>query len=246
MKLTSFINHCNLFIRSLIFSMVMCTAVFIYSFICILCAFFSLTIRYKVVTHFNHFIIKALKRICHVNYEIAGLENIPTNRAGIIMCKHQSIWETLLLPILFSKAAIILKRELLWVPFFGWGLATIKPIAINRNAKSAAMEQVIAQGKKCLAEKRFIIVFPEGTRIPAGKIGHYRLGGAKLALAANAPIIPIAHNAGYFWSKRTFLKRPGTIKVVIGPIIEPNNKTAETITSEVKKWIESTVMQLSP
>jgi 1-acyl-sn-glycerol-3-phosphate acyltransferase len=179
-----------------------------------------------------------------VNYQIDGLENIPKDRVAVILSKHQSTWETFYLPTLFNQAAIILKKELLWVPFFGWGLGITDPIAINRNDPKSAMDQIIQQGKKCLDTGRFILVFPEGTRIPPGKVGKYRLGGARLATATGYPVIPVAHNAGKHWKKRGFYKIPGTIQVIIGPLIETKDRTAEEVLNQAKNWIEDKMKNL--
>ena len=222
----------------------MSVSVFIYSFICVLAYPFPFRIRYKMIAEFVGMNIWFLKVICRVNYRIEGLENIPKDRVGIVLSKHQSTWETFLLPRLFRHSAIILKRELLWVPFFGWGLRLVDPIAINRSAKSNAMEQIIEKGKKALDSGRFIIIFPEGTRIPYGKVGNYRSGGARLAVATGYPVIPVAHNAGRYWSKRGILKYPGTIRVVIGAPIETKGRKHEEVLAEVKNWIESTVKKL--
>ena len=219
-------------------------AVFFYAFVCLAFAFAPIKYSYGAAVSYTRFALRMLKWICHVDYQIVGLENIPKDRSGVILCKHQSTWETFLLPGLFNQPAIILKRELLWVPFFGWGLATTRPIAINRSDKASAMEQIIKEGKKRLAEGRWILVFPEGTRIPPGKVGNYRLGGARLAVAAGCPVIPIAHNAGRFWRKRHFIKRPGTIQVVIGPIIETQGRKAEEVMREAKNWIEQTMLAI--
>lgn len=172
------------------------------------------------------------------------MENIPTNRSGVVLSKHQSTWETFFLQGLFYQSAIILKRELLWVPFFGWGLAIIDPIAINRSNTNNAMSQIITKGRKCLEAGRWILVFPEGTRIPYGQVGKYRVGGARLATATGYPVIPVAHNAGRFWPKRSFLKTPGTIHVVIGPLIETIDRSAEEVLAEAKNWIEGTMKKL--
>lgn len=245
MQKHSFLHTANLLIRSIIFTIVMWTYIFIQSFLSILSFPFPLRYRYGMITRFISFTILSLKVICKVNYKIEGLENIPKDRAGIILSKHQSTWETFLLPTLFKEPAIILKRELLWVPFFGWGLATVDPIAIDRSKKASAMEQIISKGKKCLAAGRWILIFPEGTRIPFGKIGKYRSGGARLAVATGAPIIPIAHDAGRLWPKRKFIKEPGTVHMVIGPLIETTNRKPEELTEEVKKWIEGTIQRIN-
>lgn len=242
----SFLHTTNLFLRSLLFSTISLATIFLYSFVCVICApFLSLKYRCALVRGYTGFTLWALKVICHVKYKIDGIENIPKDRAGVILSKHQSTWETFMIPNIFHEPAIILKRELLWVPFFGWGLATVDPIAINRSKTSSAMEQIIKKGKKCLEAGRWILIFPEGTRIAFGKVGHYRLGGARLAISTESPIIPIAHNAGKFWQKRKFIKQPGTIHMVIGPLMESKGKTAEQLTEEAKTWIEETIKQIN-
>jgi 1-acyl-sn-glycerol-3-phosphate acyltransferase len=240
----SFLYTINLYIRSFIFIVIALSSIIVQSFICILGSPFPLRYRYALVTAYVGFIIWLLKVICHVDYKIEGLENIPKDRAGVILSKHQSIWETYYLPTIFHEPAIILKRELLWLPFFGWGLATVNPIAINRGKRSSAMQQIITKGKKCLEEGRWILIFPEGTRIPVGKIGKYRLGGARLAVETGYPVIPVAHNAGRFWPRRQFIKYPGTVRMVIGPLIETKGRTPEEVMEQTKNWIEDTIARI--
>lgn len=187
---------------------------------------------------------KVLKKVCHLDYNILGAENIPLNQNGILMCKHQSIWETLFLPMLFDVPAAIAKRELAWIPFFGWGFSATDPIFINRQDKRGAIKQILKEGKIYLHQGRWIMIFPEGTRVAYGDIGQYKMGGARLAVETNYPILPIAHNAGRFWSKRKFIKQPGTITVVIGPLIESKNRTAEELLTLTKDWIESTMRSI--
>ena len=240
-------SHCqriSIVLRSLIFTVFMATFTFFYSFLCVAANVLPFRCRYAIIMAWNKIIVGALKIICRVDYKIEGLENIPKDRTGIILSKHQSSWETFMIPTLFPNAAIILKKELLWVPFFGWGLAIIDPIAINRKDSKNAMEQVISQGKKCLANGRWILVFPEGTRISAGQTGKYRLGGARLAHATHAPIVPVAHNAGRHWPKRGFIKKAGTITMVIGKPIETEGRTPEDINEEAMSWIEKTVKEI--
>jgi len=217
----------------------------LYSFVCILALPLPLSYRHYLIRHYLRLYLYVLKRVCHIDYQIEGLENIPKNRTGIILSKHQSTWETFFLPTIFHDPAIIIKKQLLWVPFFGWGLAVSNPIAIDRNKTSSAMQQIIEKGKKCLQAGRWVLIFPEGTRIPFGKIGKYHLGGARLAIAAGYPIIPIAHNAGYYWPKRKFIKQPGTIHIVIGPLIESKNRTPEELMELAKNWIENTVEKIN-
>src|SRR3990167_1686208 len=237
-------NHALLFFRSLLFSCFSIISILLYSFFCLVSWVLPVQQRIVPMLLFLKLHLFVLKKICHIDYEIKGLEHIPKDRCGVVMCKHQSTWETFLLPQLFPRFTIIVKRELFWVPFFGWGLASLNPIAINRKDKLTAMQQIILQGKKNLSEGRWVIVFPEGTRVAVGKIGHYRLGGAKLAVEANSFIIPVAHNAGYFWPRRKFIKKPGKIQVIIGPPILAQGRNPDEVLAQTKAWIEETVRQI--
>lgn len=233
-----------LFLRSLVFSVFSLSMIFFFSFLCLITFLFPLHMRFYLLRFFSKVYLNGLKWICGVNYQIEGLENIPTDRAGVILCKHQSAWETFFIPMYFNDVAAIAKRELAWIPFFGWGLAASQPILINRSNKASAMQQIINKGSQYLKQGRWIMVFPEGTRIPVGHVGKYHLGGARLAVATEAPVIPVAHNAGYFWPRRKFIKHPGTIRVVIGPVIESKGRTADEVMSLAKNWIETTVTRI--
>lgn len=231
----------ELFIRSLIFSIYSLTSMCLYSFLVVFAFFLPLSGRHRLIRIYLNAYVKMLEKICHISYQVEGLENIPANRVGVVLSKHQSAWETFFLPLVFHEPAIILKRELMWLPFFGWGLAASDPIAINRSDKSTAMQQILTKGKKCLDSGRWVLVFPEGTRVPYGQVGHYRLGGPRLAAATGYPVIPVAHNAGKFWPRRKFIKRPGVIKVVIGPAIETKGLEPEEVLKKTKGWIEETM-----
>lgn len=235
----------NLFFRSLIFSIFSLTSIIFYgSFFVLFTWPLSVKQRFFLIHYYVRFYFWALKCICHIDYKVIGLKNLPKNRTGIVMSKHQSTLETFLLPYLLKNPAIIVKRELLWLPFFGWGLALTDPIAIDRSNRSQAMNQLITKGTKCLNQHRWILVFPEGTRVAYGKIGNYKLGGARLAVATEHPILPIAHDAGRFWPRRKFIKHPGTVKIVIGPMIESKGKTPEEILAATKEWIEHTMQKI--
>ncbi|MBA2408909.1 MAG: 1-acyl-sn-glycerol-3-phosphate acyltransferase [Gammaproteobacteria bacterium] len=194
--------------------------------------------RYRLLTNWADLNLWFCARICRLKYRVEGLENIP-NRPSVIMAAHQSTWETLALQQLFAPLAWVIKRELLWIPFFGWGLALIAPIAINRRAGQMASQQLIDKGSARLAQGRWVVVFPQGTRVAFGERPAYKLGGARLAASANVPVIPVAHNAGRYWPRRQFLKYPGIITVRIGPAIQPYGKSPDRISAEVKRWIES-------
>lgn len=180
---------------------------------------------------------------CGLSHEVSGLENIP-DEAAIIMCKHQSAWETLALQLIFPPQVWILKRELLWIPIYGWGLAAMNPIAIDRSSKMRALKQIVRQGCERLQQGLWVVIFPEGTRVAPGEKGKYQPGGGMLAEKSNFPIVPIAHNSGYFWPKNSFRKWPGSIRMVIGPTINPQGKSASEITKQVEAWIESAVSEL--
>lgn len=185
-----------------------------------------------------------LSLICGLKYEITGWENLP-QRDAIILSKHQSTWETIALRgLLPPEQAWVLKRELLWIPLFGWALAAAEAIGIDRSSGRSAMRQVITKGTKRLKQGRLVIIFPEGTRVAPGERKRYGLGGALLAEKSGYPIVPIAHNAGVFWRRRGVQKYPGTIQLVIGPAIETKDKTANEINTLVEEWIESTVESL--
>lgn len=234
----------GLIIRSSIYVSLSAVTLILYSMF-LLCLFF-LPVRklHAIVRYYLTCNLKVLSWVCGINYVVEGLENIPKDRVGIVMSKHQSTWETFYLPLVFHAPAIIAKRELTWIPFFGWALALAGPIIINRQKKSSAMQQLITKGKESLADNRWIIIFPEGTRTAYGEVGNYRPGGARLAEGTGSFIIPVAHNAGKFWARRTFIKYPGTIYVKFGPPIESAGKTADQMMAETKDWIEGAVKEI--
>jgi len=186
----------------------------------------------------------ALNFFCKLDYEVKGIENIGEQNA-IVLCKHQSTWETIALHNIIPYGRWVYKRELLMIPFFGWALASTDPISINRGAGRAAVKQLITKGTKKLRQGKWIIMFPEGTRKRPGPSENYKIGGALLAADSGYPVLPIAHNAGEFWPKGQFIKMPGTIKVRVGPLIEAKGRDAKEILEETKTWIENTTKEIS-
>ena len=168
--------------------------------------------RYTVAHPFSVLNVALLKHLCGVDYVVEGQENIPEG-AAIIFSKHQSTWETMALQLIFPPQTFVIKRELMWVPFFGWGLTLLKPIAINRAAGRNAIKQIVRQGIERLKAGIWVVIFPEGTRVRPGQKVRYKIGGAILAAESGYPVVPVAHNSGDFWPKKQFLKKPGTIKL---------------------------------
>jgi 1-acyl-sn-glycerol-3-phosphate acyltransferase len=186
----------------------------------------------------------ALKSICGLGYRITGDENL-SSRPAIIMSKHQSTWETISLrAIVGGHQAWVLKRELMWIPVFGWAMAVMNPIAIDRKAGRKAVRQVIDQGSRALEAGRTVIIFPEGTRTMPGTRGKYGIGGALLAERTGVPVVPLAHNAGTFWRRRDVRKYPGTIDVVAGEPIPTSGRRAKDIIRDVETWIEGEMNRL--
>jgi 1-acyl-sn-glycerol-3-phosphate acyltransferase len=232
-------------LRALAFWIVFSTSTVIAAILVIL--MFPLRLRHRqiFVTWWVGFILWWLETTCQLHYVVEGKENIPRNGPAIVLAKHQSTWETLALQRIFPSQIWVAKRELLWIPFFGWGLALMKPIAIRRGTGRAAVKQLIRQGKERLREGLWVIIFPEGTRVPPGQKGRYRIGGAVLAEHSGYPILPVAHNAGEFWPRHSFIKRPGTIHVRIGRPIISADRSAQEIMNDAETWIESTMSEIS-
>ncbi len=230
-------------LRSVIYFIFLIPLTIFYVLLSLLISFLPFPIRYKIISSWARINVWLLKVICGVNYQIRGQENIPAE-ASIIMCNHQSAWETLTLQFIFPPQVWVLKRELLWIPIFGWGLATLKPIAIDRKSGREAVKQVIEQGKQRLENGIWVTIFPEGTRIAPGKTRRYGKSGGLLAEKTGALIVPVAHNAGLCWPRNSFVKKPGVIEMVIGPAIDPKGKDAEQITEEVRQWIDPMVKKL--
>lgn len=185
-----------------------------------------------------------LRKLCGLEYEVEGLNNLP-ERPSIVMAKHQSTWETIALRALLPcQHTWVLKRELLWVPFFGWALALFRPIAIDRKSGRMAVRKLLTEGKNALDAGLSVVIFPEGTRVAPGLRKRYGMGGAMLAAHTGAPIVPIAHNAGVFWRRRDLKKYPGTIRVVIGEAMATAGLSPAEISSSVEQWIEGQMDRL--
>lgn len=222
----------------------------IYTFLLFIVGFSPLLIlapfrwRYFYMTRWGRFVIWWLKLTCNLDFRVEGAENIPDTTC-IVMAKHQSAWETIALQQVLPPQTWVLKRELLWLPVFGWGLALMKPVGIDRKAGKKALRQVIQQGTDRLKQGLWLIVFPEGTRTLPGQHQRYAIGGAMLAEKSGFPVLPVCHNAGEFWPKQSFLKKPGTITLVIGEPVETKGVRANVLNAQVEEWIESTYQRIT-
>ena len=227
------------FLRSLTFSAGMLVTIIAYGALVPLVALLPFARRYAFTRHWARTNLRWLEFTCGVRYRMVGQENLP-QQPVVVLSKHQSTWETLVFQEIFPPLVWVMKRELLWLPLFGWGLALGRPIAIDRGAGRRAMEQMLSQGQHRLDDGLWVVIFPEGTRMPPGRRGRYRPGGALLAARAGVPVLPVAHNAGELWGKRQFLKHAGTITVAIGPVIETADRDPADVLQEAETWIEST------
>ncbi len=233
-----------LVIRSLVFLLLQLLLTPIFSTLAIFTFPFSPLTRYRLISNYARTMLWLLRVVCNIRHEVKGIENIPKEPC-VVLCKHQSAWETLALQVIFPPQAWVLKRELLWLPFFGWGLAMTSPIAINRSDGKGAVKQLLKQGKERLAQGFFVVIFPEGTRIPYGQRGKYKIGGSLLAASSSKPVVPVAHNAGRLWGRNAFVKRPGLITMSIGVPIETKGLKADEINTRTETWIENEIQQLA-
>lgn len=232
-------------LRSFLFTAVLFLSVPVFSTGVLLLAPFGHRVYYRCAVGWARTNLWVMKRVCGLDYVIEGLENLP-DEPCVLYWKHESVFETMAGALAFPPQTWVVKRELMWLPFFGWGLALLRPIAINRAAGRTAVKQVIQQGQERLASGLCVVIYPEGTRVMPGQERRFGISGAALAKIAGRPLVPVAHNAGDFWPRRSFLKRPGTIRVVVGAPIDTRTLSNEEITRQGREWIEATLARISP
>ena len=232
-------------IRSFLFAIILAIVTIPYALFGILIFWAPPMTRHRLITTWVPIMMWVIRHVLGIRYRVIGRENLPAT-ASVVLSKHQSAWETIALQQILPPLCYVLKRELLRVPFFGWGLASIPGIAIDRAAGKDAMSQVVEQGRARLKEGLWVVVFPEGTRVAPGTTRRYKPGGAILAKRAGVPVVPIAHNAGEFWKRNAFIKRPGEIVVSIGPVITVKGEKAEAVNERAEAWIEAEMRRLFP
>jgi len=232
-------------VRSLLYQVILVVVVIPYCALVYCAAPFSRQFRWQVIAGWPRFAFWLSRHLLGIDYEVRGSEHIPREPC-VILSKHQSAWETIAYTTIFPPHVYVLKRELLWLPFLGWGLAVMSPIAINRADRKRAMQRLIELGGARLKQGFSIMVYPEGTRIAVGRRGIYKLGGAVIAVQNGAKVLPVAHNAGLIWPRNSFLKFPGKVTVVIGPAMDTKGLTAEETMRRVEDWIEGEMAHLAP
>ncbi len=232
-------------LRSTLFAVFQAAATIVFSFIALGTFPFPFATRYRIITAWSRLVMRAVERICGVRYRVLGAERLPAP-PFIVLSKHQSAWETIAFQGIFPPQVWVVKRELLWVPFFGWGLALLAPIAIDRGSGARALRQMLEQGRDRLARGLCIVIFPEGTRMAPGTRGEYHPGGAWLASKTAAAVVPVALNSGELWPRNAFIKRPGTITVSIGATIDTKGLEPEDINRRVEDWVEAEMQRISP
>lgn len=233
-----------IWLRSLLYTLFLFLSMAVHATVVLLLAPFGLRVCYQGAVSWAKVNLALLDKLCGLRFEVEGGENIP-DQACVLYWNHESVFEIMAGVVLFPLQTWVVKRELMWIPIFGWGLAMLRPIAINRAAGHSAVKQVIRQGQERLASGLNVVIYPEGTRMLPGSQRRYGISGAALAKAAGRPLLPVAHNAGDFWSRRSFLKKPGTIRVVIGAPIDTAELSHDEITGQAREWIEATVLRIS-
>lgn len=230
-------------LRSILFTVWLFLSVPFYVVVLLLLAPLPHRMRYAVAVAWVNQVMWVMRHLVGLDYRVVGRENLP-DEASVVLLKHSSTLETLAELQLFPMQTWVLKRELMFAPFFGWGIALLKPIAINRSAGRSAVRQVISQGSARLREGVWVMIFPEGTRMPAGQTRRYGVSGAALAAAAGRKIVPVAHDAGHYWPRRGWLKKRGTVTFVIGEPVDAAGRDPRELNREIQDWIEKTIRNI--
>ena len=226
-------------LRSLVFTVWFIVWTFCYAiFFAISASLLPFRGRFVLARVWSGVLLTTLRWICRLDYQVVGRENLPAGNHVALM-KHSSSWEAFAQVALLPAQVWVLKRELMWIPALGWSLRLMRAIAVDRGAGGAAVRGVVEQGKRRLAEGEWVVIFPEGTRMPPGQTRRYGVSGALLAVETGKLIVPVAHDAGYYWPRRGLYKKPGTIRVTIGPPIETAGRDPRDINVEAQNWIEA-------
>lgn len=232
-------------LRSLLFMVAVTAITMVAGILVTIGILLPMSLRYAIIALWRKGFMGLAAGVLGIRMKVLGRENIPAE-PSVILSKHQSAWETVALQEVFPPLVFVLKKELLRMPFFGWGLAAMKMISIDRKAGKDALGQVVEQGKERLAAGYWVVIFPEGTRVAPGEKRRYKPGGAHLAVKAGVKVVPVAHNAGEVWPRQVFPKRPGTVTVSIGPAIDSTGLTEVALNAQIEAWIEGEMRRISP
>jgi 1-acyl-sn-glycerol-3-phosphate acyltransferase len=238
-------NNIRIYLGSAAFFVSLVISTILFAPIILICIVFPFAVRYNIGRGWAGTVLKMAEICCGIRYEVEGLEHIKTDSAAVVLSNHQSAWETIAFRYFLPPQTSLFKQSLLWIPFWGWAMATLKPIAIDRNSKNSALRKLISRGTEALKEGLWVVVFPEGTRMSVDKLGSFSAGGAMLAQKSGYPVVPIALDAGRYWPRYSFLKYPGTIKVKIGPYIENKGRKAGDINKEAEDWVIKAMREIS-
>jgi 1-acyl-sn-glycerol-3-phosphate acyltransferase len=231
-------------LRSLLFTVWLFVWTFAYAIFFVLASLaLPVRARFALARGYARSVLSVLALLCGLRYEVLGGERIPAE-PHVALWKHSSAWETIAQFVIGGPQTLVLKRELMWLPFFGWGLAQLRMIPIDRGAGAVAVHRVVAVGERRLREGLSVLVFPEGTRVAAGETRKYGVSGALLASRAGCRVVPVAHDAGYYWPRRGLLKRRGSVTVSIGPPIEAAGRDPREINAEAQQWIEQEIRRM--
>lgn len=230
-------------LRSILYTALLFATVIPYSIVLLLVRPFGYRASYRIAVAWARLVTGLAGWLCGLHFVVEGTENIPA-QSSVVLMKHSSAYETIVQMLLFPDQCWVLKRELMWTPFFGWALAALHPIAIDRSAGRTAVGQVVEQGKDRLADGRWVMLFPEGTRMPAGQTRRYGISGTLLAQQTGRLLVPVAHNAGDYWPRRGLRKRPGTVRFCIGKPVDPAGREAREVNEEIQRWVEARVADL--
>ena len=230
-------------IGSVVFTVLLFATVLPWSIAVVLARIGGAAASYTVARHWVAMVVGLGRRLCGLTYRVEGAEHLPA-APSVALLKHSSAYETLVQLLILPRQSWVLKRELTWAPFFGWALAALRPIAIDRGSGRQAVDQVVTQGQARLRDGIWVTVFPEGTRMPAGETRRYGVSGVLLAQAAGCLLVPVAHNAGDFWPRRGWRKRAGTVTFRIGPPVDPRGRDPREVNESIQAWVEAEVAKL--
>ena len=234
-----------LLLRSIVFLLLAALITALMGLLVTLAVVLPMRVRYQIIAVWRKAFMWICANVLGLRYQVIGRDNIPKT-PSVVLAKHQSAWETIGLQDIFPPQVYVLKRSLLMIPFLGWAFAAVKMIAIDRDAGKNALRQVAQQGKERLQAGYWVVIFPEGTRMAPGETRKFMTGGALLAVQAKVPVVPVAHNAGEFWAKNAFIKKPGLITVSIGPAIDTAGQKPEAVTRAAETWIEEEMRRIAP